>query len=108
MSDGAKDDMVWDHRLCHFDDATLKCPAADGPDCPTGPELRTVQAILDGPRGADGKLIAQLMPITNMSLGATFTGAVVSGRPAPRCFCGTGELARKGSSAAARHRASGS
>jgi feruloyl esterase len=76
MTDGAKDGVVWDHRLCHFDVATLHCPAGqDGPDCLTTPELKSMKAILDGPRGPDGKLIAEPMPITNVSSWTIFSGA---------------------------------
>jgi feruloyl esterase len=75
MTDGAKDGVVWDHRLCKFDVATLKCPAVDGPDCLTAPELKTIQAILAGPHGPDGKLVAEPMPITNISTWSGFFGA---------------------------------
>jgi feruloyl esterase len=80
MTDGAKDGVVWDHRLCHFDVATLQCPASgDGPDCLTAPEIRTIKDMLDGPRGPDGKLLSQPMPISNMSEWGGFAG----GSPPP-------------------------
>ena len=76
MTDGAKDGVVWDHRLCHFDVATLQCKGADGPDCLTAPEIRSIKAILAGPKGPKGESIVQPMPISNMSVWSGFLGFV--------------------------------
>jgi feruloyl esterase len=58
LSDGAKDDMIWDHRLCKFDFDTLKCRAGDAPDCLTQPEITSFKNILrDSPA-----------PISNLSM----------------------------------------
>ncbi|MDY0068601.1 MAG: tannase/feruloyl esterase family alpha/beta hydrolase [Porticoccaceae bacterium] len=73
-SDGVIDGVVADHRLCDFDVASLKCPAGDGTDCLTQPEITSIKAILDGPRGPDGKLLAQPMQITNMTMWSQFLG----------------------------------
>ncbi len=75
MSDGAKDDVIWDHRLCKFDMAKLKCKKGDAPDCLTKPELKSIENILDGPRGSKGELLSQPMPISNIG-SWTFLGAV--------------------------------
>ncbi|MDB5424322.1 MAG: hypothetical protein JWQ29_1738 [Phenylobacterium sp.] len=73
-TDGAVDGVVWDHRLCHFDVATLRCPSGDGPDCLTDPQIKALKAILAGVRGPDGKLLAEPMPIVNMSTWSQFLG----------------------------------
>lgn len=73
-TDGAVDGIVADHRLCRFDVATLACQGADGADCLTQPEIKTMKAIIRGPLGPDGKPLTQGMPITNMSTWAGFTG----------------------------------
>lgn len=73
-TDGVLDAVVADHRLCDFDVASLKCPADDKADCLTEPEIKSIKAILDGPRGPDGKLIAQPMQITNMTMWSQFLG----------------------------------
>jgi feruloyl esterase len=46
IADGAKDEMIWDPRLCKFDFSKLKCTAADGPTCLTQPEITSVTNIL--------------------------------------------------------------
>jgi feruloyl esterase len=75
-TDGAIDGVVWDHRLCKFDVATLKCKASDASDCLTTPEITSIKAILRGPRDPHGYLLDEPMPITNMSVWVTFTGPV--------------------------------
>jgi feruloyl esterase len=75
-TDGAVDGVIWDHRLCHYDVASLQCKSGDGPDCLTQPEIKSIKAILNGPRGPDGKLLTQPMPISNMSTWSTFLGSV--------------------------------
>jgi feruloyl esterase len=72
--DGAKDGIIWDHTACHVDFKQFKCPAADGPECLTGPELKTVEAIVGGPIGPDGKPIKPGYPVSNISVWATFLG----------------------------------
>src|ERR1700677_4189384 len=51
--DGAKDGIIWDHTACNVDFKQFKCPAADGPECLTGAELKTVEVIVGGPIGPD-------------------------------------------------------
>ncbi len=65
MADGAKDEMIWDHRLCKFDFSTLKCKAGDAPDCLTQPEITSINNLLRD----------TAMPISNMKVW-TFLGAV--------------------------------
>lgn len=72
--DGVVDGIVADHRLCDFDVATLRCDKGDQASCLTDPEIRSIKAILDGPRDPQGKLIAQPMQITNMSTWSQFLG----------------------------------
>jgi feruloyl esterase len=45
-ADGAKDDMIWDSRLCKFDFGTLKCSGADGPECLTQPEITSFNHLI--------------------------------------------------------------
>jgi len=74
MTDGAKDDIVWDHRACRFDFNRLRCKAGDGPECLTGPEITSIRQLLEGPRGPKGEKLAEGWPITNMSMWAMFLG----------------------------------
>jgi feruloyl esterase len=75
MTDGARDGVVWDHRLCHYDVGQLRCVSGDKPDCLTEPQIRSIKAILAGPHGPDGALLDTPMPITNMSVWSMFLGA---------------------------------
>lgn len=75
--DGAKDGIINDHRKCKFDFRKLQCaPGKDGADCLTKPEVTSINAILHGARGADGKLLSEPLPISNMSTWSTFLGMV--------------------------------
>ncbi len=74
-ADGAVDGVIWDHRLCRYDVAALKCKAAEGPECLTAPEIKSIKAILAGPHSPSGKLLVQPMPISNMSQWSMFLGA---------------------------------
>ncbi len=74
-TDGLVDGLVSDHRLCKFDVKSLQCPKSDAPNCLSKPEVNSILAILDGPKGPDGKLLAQPMQISNMSLWSQFLGA---------------------------------
>jgi Tannase and feruloyl esterase len=58
LADGAKDDMIWDHRLCKFDFSALKCKAGDAPDCLTQPEITSFNNLLRD----------SMMPISNISM----------------------------------------
>jgi feruloyl esterase len=73
--DGAKDDIIQDHTACKFDFDTLKCPSGDGPECLTGPELKSVKAIVAGPQGPKGQ-IKPGYPLSNISVWSGFLGAV--------------------------------
>lgn len=74
--DGAKDGIVSDPQACHFRPQTLLCRPGQVEGCLTAPEVRTMTAILDGPRGPDGKRITGGMPLSNMAEGwSAFLGA---------------------------------
>jgi feruloyl esterase len=75
-TDGAVDGVVWDHRLCKFDVATLACKKGDAPDCLTQPEIKSIKAILKGPPYPRAHAISQHMPISNMSEWSMFVGPV--------------------------------
>lgn len=93
LLDGAKDGVVWDHTVCHYDFDALKCPDKDGPECLTAPELKTLKAILAGPQGPNGQIKVGF-PITNMSVWPQFLGAV----PPPWSDAATNENIVKSSS----------
>ena len=65
MTDGAEDDMLWDHRLCTFDFRTLQCEGGDAPDCLTEPEITSIENLLR----------ETMMPISNIA-SWSFLGAV--------------------------------
>jgi feruloyl esterase len=46
-ADGAKDEMIWDSRLCKFDFDSLKCSGADGPECLTQPEITSFKHLVN-------------------------------------------------------------
>lgn len=46
MADGAKDETIWDGRLCKFNFDELKCTGEDGPNCLTQPEITSFKNIL--------------------------------------------------------------
>jgi hypothetical protein len=65
-ADGARDEMIWDHRLCRFDFATLICKAGDRPDCLTRPEATTLNNIVR----------ETAAPISNMTMWGFYLGEV--------------------------------
>lgn len=71
--DGAVDEMINDHRVCTYDFQQLACTAGDAEDCLTQPEIRSIEAVLEGPSGPDGKL-TEGFPISNMSVWSGFLG----------------------------------
>lgn len=92
--DGAKDDIVQDHTVCKFDFDTLKCPAgADGAECLTEPELKSVKAVVGGPRGPKGEQIKVGYPLSNISVWSSFLGMT----PPPWSDAATMENMGKGS-----------
>ena len=48
--DGVTDGVINDPRACHFNLASLKCTAADGPNCLTSEQIDAVQKMYDGPK----------------------------------------------------------
>ena len=49
--DGVVDDVAEDPRRCHFDPASLACPAgSDGASCLTRPQVTAVRKIMSGPQ----------------------------------------------------------
>lgn len=72
--DGARDGIIQDNKACKVDLAQYLCKSGDGPECLTAPELRSVQALLRGPRGPKGQVIKDGLPISNMSTWSQFIG----------------------------------
>jgi feruloyl esterase len=54
-SDGVTDGLISNPEQCRQDPAELLCSKADAPDCLTTGQLRTLRAIYDGAKSADGK-----------------------------------------------------
>jgi feruloyl esterase len=44
--DGLKDGLISDPTICHFDPQLMACAGADGPDCLTPKQVRSVRTIL--------------------------------------------------------------
>jgi feruloyl esterase len=57
MTDGLKDGLVSDPRLCHFDPAVLVCRAGDTDACLTAKQVTTLKNIYAGFKFPDGKYI---------------------------------------------------
>jgi feruloyl esterase len=55
--DGVRDGVITDPRRCRFAPKTTECSGADGPDCLTAPQVKTVERIYAGAKFADGKQI---------------------------------------------------
>lgn len=55
--DGVKDGVIEDPMLCHFNPKVIECKGADGPDCLTGPQVKTAQEIYGGAKYNNGKQI---------------------------------------------------
>ncbi len=56
--DGARDGVIEDPMLCHFDPQTIVCPGKeDLPSCLTPAQVRTAKLIYAGPKFADGKQV---------------------------------------------------
>jgi feruloyl esterase len=54
--DGVVDGILMDPRDCHFDVATVQCPAAqDGPSCLTAEQVGVARKLYDGPRTESGE-----------------------------------------------------
>lgn len=66
VADGAKDEMIWDHRLCRFDFTTLQCGGSDRPDCLTRAEATTLNNIIR----------KSAAPISNMTMWGYYLGNV--------------------------------
>jgi feruloyl esterase len=66
IADGARDEMIWDHRLCRFDFTTLLCRGGDAPDCLTRPEATTLNNIIR----------QTAAPISNMTMWGFYLGDV--------------------------------
>lgn len=56
--DGLKDGQITDPRLCHFDPASIECPAGtDLPTCLTPAQVDVVRKIYSAPHTPDGALL---------------------------------------------------
>jgi feruloyl esterase len=62
-SDGLKDGLISDPRLCSFKPEKLKCAGPDGPDCLTPAQVETVRKIYTPVTTPDGKLYTPGFPV---------------------------------------------
>jgi Tannase and feruloyl esterase len=56
------DGLIEDPRQCRFEPKSLQCPGADGPDCLTAAEVRTLEAWYGGPRNGKGEQVYPGVP----------------------------------------------
>jgi feruloyl esterase len=56
-SDGVRDGILNDPRLCRFDPATLLCRDTESAQCLTEPQVTALEKILDGPRDSRGRQV---------------------------------------------------
>jgi feruloyl esterase len=56
-SDGVRDGVLNDPRLCRFDPAVLLCKGAESAQCLTAPQVTALKKILDGPRDSRGRQV---------------------------------------------------
>lgn len=74
--DGLVDGLVSAPRSCRFDPAMVQCKAADGPDCLTAEQVKTMRAIYDGvrdPRTGE-RLFPGFPPGSELQLAALMSG----------------------------------
>ena len=76
--DGIRDGLIANVAACHFDPATLLCPAAgSGKNCLTAQELKTVETFATEQRTAQPLWNGvQMMPGFNVLAGADLTGSM--------------------------------
>ena len=55
--DGVEDRVIENPPMCRFDPAALTCTGADGDSCLTAPEVRTLDALYQGPVDSSGEPI---------------------------------------------------
>jgi hypothetical protein len=79
--DGLADGLITDPRTCNFKPESLKCAGPDGPDCLTGAELETVNAIHGDLKGPSGRMLVRF-PLGHED-GASGWQAWVTGASAP-------------------------
>ena len=51
------DGLIEDPGPCRFEPKSLQCPGADGPDCLTAAEVRTLEAWYGGPKNSKGEQV---------------------------------------------------
>ena len=60
--DGLKDGVIDRPNKCHFDPSVLLCKGADSDACFTGPQVRALQKIYDGPKNSKGSIYPGYLP----------------------------------------------
>lgn len=81
-TDGLKDGLITDPRLCTFKPQTLACKGADGPDCLTGGQLETVIRMYSGVKLPNGETYTSGFPVGHEG-GATGWQAWTIGKEPP-------------------------
>jgi feruloyl esterase len=62
-TDGLKDGLITDPRLCQFKPDTLKCNGSEGHDCLTEGQLETVRRVYGGLKAPAGEQLAPPFPV---------------------------------------------
>jgi len=62
-TDGLKDGLITDPRLCTFKPETLKCAGADGPTCLTAGQVETVKMIYSAVKLPNGDIYTEGFPV---------------------------------------------
>ncbi len=60
--DGLKDGMIDDFAACRFDPASLTCRGGKTPGCLTAIEVRTLEALMEGPHDSRGRSLYAAFP----------------------------------------------
>jgi len=94
-TDGLKDGLIANPRLCPFKPETLKCTGPDGPACLTAGQVQTVKMIYDGLKLPNGEMYTSGFPVGHEG-GTTGWQAWMTGRtPATVQANGTLEFSQK-------------
>lgn len=88
-TDGLKDGLISDPRLCTFKPETLKCAGADAPDCLTGGQVETVRRIYSPLKLANGETYTSGFPVGHEGTPSGWQGWIVGRVPPTRQSDGT-------------------
>jgi len=88
-SDGLKDGLITDPRLCTFKPETLKCSGADGPNCLTAGQVETVKQIYSAVKLPNGDIYTEGFPFGHEGSQTGWQAWITGRTPATRQADGT-------------------